>query len=231
MRRRWIGRRSPDRRPARSRPACVCSCVSCVVRVPSSVARVNVDARQSDAWHRHMVPPCLSPDSYREAHKNTRRRSGRSHRNPIKEPAKAGVCLCDSYIFWRVPYSILNAVEPNWWSRANEGGPLTEVNVMLDTSIHCSRKEKPAHASRKALSGVAVIGALLLTAAVVNAFIAVADLRARADSSALASNLASVGLPDSRSRGSAAPIQGRPSSVPNVRSASRLAPLMLGDSS
>jgi hypothetical protein len=61
---------------------------------------------------------------------------------------------------------------------------------MLDTSIHCSRKEKPAHTSRKALSGVAVIGALLLTAAVINAVIAVADLRARADSSALAGNLA-----------------------------------------
>jgi hypothetical protein len=83
---------------------------------------------------------------------------------------------------------------------------------MLVTSIHASHIPKRAHTSRKALRSAAVIGALLLTAVAINALTAVANLRARADSSALAGNLAAsvcqtnVAVPQQPFRGALAPL-------------------------
>jgi hypothetical protein len=61
---------------------------------------------------------------------------------------------------------------------------------MLGNSIHASHTAHSAHPSPKTARSAAVLGALLLTAVAINALIVVVDLRARADSSAVARNLA-----------------------------------------
>jgi hypothetical protein len=64
-----------------------------------------------------------------------------------------------------------------------------EVSVVLGTSIHASRMETPALASRKAVRSAALIGALLLTAVAV-VLIVVADIKTRAGSQASAHSAA-----------------------------------------